>query len=92
MDDQYLYAIADNGMTARYALKDLKFLDKASDHERHNFTLSFLGIHWPDLDEDINFEGMFYDNGLCKLTPGEDSVVYSSPMTNDCVAEELPVS
>ncbi|WP_026632739.1 DUF2442 domain-containing protein [Dyadobacter alkalitolerans] len=34
-------------------------LAKASEHERQNFELSPFGIHWPELDEDLSFEGFF---------------------------------
>ena len=33
-------------------------------------------VYWPELDEDINLEGMFYDNHLCALSSSEDNVVY----------------
>ena len=33
-------------------------LEGATDAELNNVELSPLGIHWPDLDEDLSFEGI----------------------------------
>jgi transcriptional regulator with XRE-family HTH domain len=37
-------------------------LRNATDEQRSNYRLSYSGIHWPDVDEDISFESFFYDN------------------------------
>ena len=34
-------------------------LSNASPAEREKFELSAFGIHWPELDEDLSFEGFF---------------------------------
>jgi len=34
-------------------------LSNASPAEREQFEFSPFGIHWPDLDEDLSFEGFF---------------------------------
>ncbi|MEL7272322.1 MAG: DUF2442 domain-containing protein [Pseudomonadota bacterium] len=31
---------------------------KATPAQRENFELSFIGIHWPDVDEDISVRGL----------------------------------
>lgn len=39
--------------------------------------LTYSGIHCPQLDEDLSFEGMFHEAGLCELTEEEeDSICY----------------
>lgn len=38
-------------------------LFNASLAERQKFELSPFGIHWPDLDEDLSFEGFFTYQG-----------------------------
>lgn len=84
-----LYAETDDGKTAYYPLSKFKSLAKASASEQKNFIIvDAKDIVWPKLDEQINLEGMFYDNHLCRLTPEEDSVIYS-PIEEaaDCVAE-----
>lgn len=34
-------------------------LSKASENERENYRLSHFGIHWPEIDEDLSFQGFF---------------------------------
>ncbi|MGG7666048.1 DUF2442 domain-containing protein [Dyadobacter sp. BHUBP1] len=40
-------------------LKWFPRLSGASQADREKFELSAFGIHWPDLDEDLSFEGFF---------------------------------
>ena len=28
--------------------------------QRENYIMSYYGLHWPDLDEDLSFEGFFF--------------------------------
>ncbi len=76
VDDEFVYAQTETGLTASYAFERWPLLRDGSSEQRKNFYLSYGGIHWPDLDEDLGFEGMFYDAGLCQLTVAEDSVYY----------------
>ncbi len=32
-------------------------LATASDAQRHQYVLSPVGIHWPDIDEDLSYKG-----------------------------------
>ena len=41
-------------------------LAAASDSERANIKLSPMGLHWPDLDEDLSIRGLLREHG--KLT------------------------
>ena len=63
----------------------------ASPSQLGNFTVvNDKDIHWPDLGEDINLEGMLYDNHLCLLTATEDSVLYRpEPQSHDCVDDPI---
>ena len=45
-------------------LADWERLAKATDAQRRDFYLTYGGIHWSQIDEDLSFEGMFDDNGL----------------------------
>jgi hypothetical protein len=38
-------------------------LAKATDTERENMELSPMGIHWPELDEDLSIRGLLRDHG-----------------------------
>jgi len=37
-------------------------LAAASDEERSNIELSPLGLHWPDIDEDLSIRGLLRDH------------------------------
>ena len=88
VDNGRLYAMTDNGLTATYNLSEFKGFKDATPQQLQHFVVEYDDIHWPELDEDINLEGMFYDNHLCNLTETEDSVVYRPlPESHDCVAE-----
>ncbi|MBQ6732802.1 MAG: DUF2442 domain-containing protein [Paludibacteraceae bacterium] len=76
VDDTAVYAETYDGLKASYAFSMWKRLANATQKQREAFTLSYSGIHWPDIDEDLSFEGMFASCGLCSLTANEDSVTY----------------
>lgn len=92
IEGHHLYAATDKGLEAKYDLSKFKGFRNATQNQLNDFTvLGGHDIHWNELDEDINLEGMFYDNNLCQLTDTEDSVVYRPvPESNDCVAEPIP--
>ena len=73
-DDERVYARTKDGLVASYAFSQWPRLKDATKGQREDFQLSYGGIHWPQLDEDLSFEGMFHDAGLCEITPSEDSV------------------
>ena len=72
VDDTHVFAETTEGLRASYAFSEWERLANATDEQRHNFYLSFSGIHWPQIDEDLSFEGMFRDNHL--ITPDQDNV------------------
>ena len=56
-------------MTDSFPLVSEKLMKKhllanATDAQRRDFYLSYGGIHWPQIDEDLSFEGMFEDHDL----------------------------
>lgn len=77
IDNGVLYAQTDKGATASYNLKRFRSFRNATDDQIQNYeVVGKSGLRWPELDEDINLEGMLYDNNLCPLTRTEDSVEY----------------
>ena len=76
VDNTHVHARTKDGLEASYPFTMWKRLQEASQSQREDFYLSYTGIHWPQLDEDLSFEGMFNYAGLCSLTPGEDSVCF----------------
>ena len=51
-------------------------LKNATKEQRDFFSLSFSGIHWPQLDEDLSFTGMFINSGLCSPSTPEEAYYY----------------
>lgn len=48
-----------DGRIAKENFADYRRLSGATEKQRQNFRLSYFGIHWPDIDEDLSFEGFF---------------------------------
>lgn len=76
VDDTRVHARTTDGLEASYPFDMWKRLKNATSAQREDFYLSYTGIHWPQLDEDLSFEGMFSHAGLCQRTLEEDTVCY----------------
>lgn len=61
-DGDYLYGLGDDGKVYRQSLLWYPRLRKASDEERSKYTMSTVGIHWRNLDEDVSFESFGYED------------------------------
>ncbi len=57
--DSAIWIRTADGREAYECFADYRPLRNASPAERKNFTRSPFGLHWPDLDEDLSFEGFF---------------------------------
>ena len=57
-DDASLFIQPKTGKIISLELSLFPRLAKATITQRENFTLSPFGIHWPELDEDLSFEGL----------------------------------
>lgn len=78
VDTTAVYAMTTEGTVAKYDFAQWPSLEKATNEQREDFYLSYSGIHWPQIDEDLSFEGMFAHANLCQRTQNEDAVVYLS--------------
>lgn len=58
-DMNRIYAETEEGITGSYMFCDWPRLASATSEQREDFHLSYYGIHWPQLDEDLSFGGMF---------------------------------
>ena len=58
---------ASDGREAQEFFADYPRLKYASDEERSNYTWDAYGIHWPDIDEDLSFEGFFLSKPKTEL-------------------------
>lgn len=59
VDDAHIWAETQNGWKANYPFSRWNRLANATPAQRKAFVLSRYGIHWPELDEDLCFEGLF---------------------------------
>lgn len=59
-----------------YVFSEWPKLANATKEQREEFNLSYSGIHWPQIDEDLNFEARFNSKYLCPITDGEDSFLF----------------
>lgn len=78
VDQNCVYARTTDAIIANYPFSMWKRLSEGSEEERSDFFLSYTGIHWPRLDEDLSFEGMFAYSGHCARTETEDSVYWEA--------------
>lgn len=76
IDSGHIKAQTKDGLVAQYAISQWERLASATKEQLNDFYLSYSGIHWPQLDEDLSFEGMFCAAGLCERTISEDSVCF----------------
>lgn len=76
VDDTHIYAETTDGMRASYAFTDWERLAQATSQQREDFYLSYYGIHWPQIDEDLSFEGMFRDNNLIDPAQSNTTICY----------------
>lgn len=75
-DDNNIYAETNNGWIASYPFAQWPRLANATTKQRQSFTLSTFGIHWPDIDEDLSFLGLFTDAGY---HINNDTAIYYQP-------------
>ena len=78
VDDKCVYARTSNGLVANYPFSMWKRFEGSTSSQRQDFYLSYSGIHWPQLDEDLSFEGMFAQAGLCTHTETEDTIYWEA--------------
>lgn len=61
-EGDYLHGRDEEGKEYRQSLLWYPQLRKASEEERMRYTMSTIGIHWRELDEDVSFESFAYDD------------------------------
>lgn len=63
-DKDFIYAQDEKGRTYKQSLLWYPALKLATDQQRQNYSVSFGGFHWRDLDEDISFESFEYEDAV----------------------------
>ena len=71
-DATHIHAETTDGRHASYAFALWPRISAATDEQRRDFVLSYAGIHWPQVDEDLSFNGMFRDSHI--IADGEQIV------------------
>lgn len=59
LTDKEIMVELKNGKRSSEFFKDYPRLANSTKEKRDNYVLSRFGIHWPDLDEDLSFDGFF---------------------------------
>lgn len=59
LTDCAIWIELNDGRQACELFADYARLARASDAQRKNYRLSHFGIHWPEIDEDLSYEGFF---------------------------------
>lgn len=59
LTDSAVWVQLKDGRKAAEKFSDYSRLASATAKQRNNYVLSYFGIHWPDLDEDLSFNGFF---------------------------------
>jgi hypothetical protein len=56
--DGYIYVSMDTGVEIKFPVDKNPRLSIGSPAQLNHIEISPLGLHWPDLDEDLSFEGL----------------------------------
>ena len=59
LDDYAVWVELVDGRRAKEYFADYSRLALSTPSQRKNFRLSHFGIHWPEIDEDLSYEGFF---------------------------------
>jgi len=78
VDSANVWAETANGWKANYPFSQWKRLAQATSQQRSSFVLSRYGIHWPEIDEGLSFEGLFADAGYCDREEAENAIYYQA--------------
>lgn len=73
LTDEAIFIETQEGKVAQENFADFHRLRYATKEQRENYELNAFGIHWPDIDEDLSYEGFFTK----KENPSEIGNVFS---------------
>ncbi|MCQ2281216.1 MAG: DUF2442 domain-containing protein [Bacteroidales bacterium] len=76
VDEAAVFAKTEDGRIASYPFSLWSKLMRATKEQQKDFFLSYSGIHWPQIDEDLNFAGMFAYSGV--VDAKEEELVYEN--------------
>lgn len=64
IDDKAIWIETTDGRSGCEYFATYSRLNNAAREVLENYTLSYYGIHWPELDEDLSFDGFFVKSGV----------------------------
>ena len=64
IDESYIHILTSDGIERMEAISNYERLRSASMEQLLNFETDNIGIHWPELDEDLSYEGFFKADSL----------------------------
>jgi len=70
LTDEAIYIETIDGKQAKEVFSEYPRLKYATPEQRKKYALSHSGIHWETLDEDLSYDGFFYDK-MIKNSFGE---------------------
>ena len=59
LTDDAVWIMSEDGREASEKFSDYPRLKYATPEQLANYEADSFGIHWPDIDEDLSFEGFF---------------------------------
>ncbi len=54
----YIYILMESGVEIKFPIKNNDRLSQAADQLLNHIEISPFGLHWPELDEDLSFQGL----------------------------------
>ena len=57
--DNAVVVLFKDGTVGHESFSEYPSLANATPQAREDFTVSYFGIHWPSLDEDLSFDGIY---------------------------------
>ena len=72
LDEEAIHIETNDGQIGMERFCDYRRLRNATDRQRENYKTNDFGIYWPDIDEDLSFDGFFKksDSELSGLIKG----------------------
>ena len=55
----YIIVRMESGVEIRFPVSGNRILTRGTAQQLNNIEISPYGLHWPDLDEDLSFSGLF---------------------------------
>lgn len=67
LTDEAVWVRTNDGKQACELFASYPRLKTATQIQRANYRTSFFGLHWPELDEDLSFDGFFSPKSSANL-------------------------